>query len=375
MGGTRERPVVVVAGLGDTGVLVATRLTRSADVIAVATRPGLVSGQELGARLVDPERWRRNYVVPYSRFRKLDRARIVHGRIASVDIDGATVRIERSDGTNEDVHYDALVIATGVSNGFWRTDAVEDLATNEGRIADALRSLDDARTIAIVGGGATGVSVADNLARLGRAEVHLFVAGDEPLPGHHPNARRWIRRQLQDDGVIVHTGHRAVLPGGIAPDRITHEPVEWTTGQPPFVADAVLWAVGAARPNTDFLPGELLDDEGFVRVDDTLRVPGRPRVFAIGDVAATDPLRSSARNWGHRIVVANVRATLRGRPVRRRFDAPAHRWGSVIGLQPEGLTVTQANGKRFRVPRRLAEPLLYGIFVTRGLYGGLRRER
>lgn len=369
------RPVVVVAGLGDTGVLVATRLSRVADVVAISTRPGLVSGQELGARLVDPERWRRNYVVPFRRFRRLDRARIVHGRIIGVDLDGSTVRVDGADGSTEEFRYDALVIATGVTNGFWRTDVVEDLDEAETRIAEAIRSLDDAGTIAVVGGGATGVSVADNLARTGRADVHLFISGAEPLPGHHPDARRWIDGRLRRDGVTVHPFHRAVLPDGSAPDRITHDPVEWSTGQSPFTADAVMWTVGAVRPNTSFLPAGILDDDGFVRVDEHLQVPGRSRVFAIGDVAASDPLRSSARNWGHRVVVANVRDALRGRTPRRRFRAPDHRWGSILGLQPDGLTVAQANGKRFRVPRRLAEPLLYGVFVTRGLYGGLRRDR
>ena len=63
-------------------------------------------------------------------------------------------------------------------------------------------------------------------------------------------------------------------------------------------ADAVLWAIGRVQPNTDWLPPELLDEQGFVRVTPDLRVPGQQGLFAIGDVAATDPLRSSARNRG-----------------------------------------------------------------------------
>lgn len=372
---SRSDRTVVVAGLGDTGVLVATRLSRVARVVAITTRPGLVSGQELGLRLVDPDRWRRNYVVPFERFRRLDDVDVVHGRVSSVDLDDSSVSIERSDGSAEQIHFDALVIATGVSNGFWRTDAVEQLADVEARMADAVAPLTDAATIAVIGGGATGVSVADNLARAGRSDVHLFVSGAAPLPDHHPDVRRWIDGQLARDGVTVHPFHRAVPPTGTAPQRVTSGPVEWSTGQAPFEADAVLWATGSVTPHTGFLPAEVLDEDGFVRVDEHLQVIGHPGVFAVGDVAATDPLRSSARNWGHRIAVANVRASLRGRNPRRRFRAPAHRWGSVLGLQPEGLTVTQANGKRFRVPRRIAEPLLYGVFVTRGLYGGLRRER
>ena len=368
-----SQPTVVVAGLGDTGVLVATRLARSCRVIAVTTRPALVSGQELGTRLADAERWKQNYFVPLSRFRRLDNVDVRHGRIASVDPENSMVRVESADGAIDDVRYDALVIATGVTNGFWRNDRVEDVEAAAARIAQDAERLNGARTIAVVGGGATGVSVADNLAQRPGADVHLFFPGDEPLPDHHPSARRWAARTMQRDGVTLHPGYRAAPPDGVVPDHISEGPVEWSTGQTSFDADAVVWAIGQVRPHTGFLPTDVLDAEGFVRVDRHLQVPGYSTVFAVGDVAASDPLRSSARNWGHRVVVTNVSRALRGRASRRSFRAPRYRWGSVFGLQRNGLTVATASGPRFRVPRRLAEPLLYGAFVTRGLYGGLRQ--
>lgn len=368
------RPTVVVAGLGDTGILVATRLARTCRVVAVTTRPALVSGQELGMRLVDPGQWRRHYFVPLHRFRRLDGVDVRHGSVTTVDIAASTVRIRTADGAADEIAYDALVLATGVTNGFWRHDRVESFEEVETQLEDAARKLAGTRVVAVIGGGATGVSVADNLARQRSHEVHLFHSGDEVLPEHRPSARRWAVRRLARDGVILHAGHRAELPGGRAPDRITDGPVSWTSGQQPFHADAVVWAVGAVRPHTGGMPADILDEGGFVRVDRLLRVPGHLNVFAVGDVAASDPLRSSARNWGHRVVVANVRNVLRGRAPRRRFRAPRYRWGSIIGLQREGLTVALKTGGRMRVPRRLAEPLLYGAFVTRGLYGGLRHE-
>ena len=56
-----SRPRVVVAGLGDSGLLTAIHLARAdVDVVGISSKPGLVSGQELGpffkAWLKTPER-------------------------------------------------------------------------------------------------------------------------------------------------------------------------------------------------------------------------------------------------------------------------------------------------------------------------------
>ena len=125
---------MVVAGLGDTGVLVATRLARSCDVAAISTRPALVSGQELGSRLATPDRWRRTYLVTYRRFRRLDQVRSIHGRITAADLDAHEVHVETAEGETQVEPYDVLVIATGASNGFWRHDRVEDLAAIEAEL-------------------------------------------------------------------------------------------------------------------------------------------------------------------------------------------------------------------------------------------------
>ncbi|MBL8777357.1 MAG: FAD-dependent oxidoreductase [Acidimicrobiales bacterium] len=374
-GGKATGKRVVVAGLGDTGVLVAANLPKGLDVTAVGTRPALVSGQELGNRVADPAGWRRNYLLPLRRFRRLDRVRVLHGRITAVDLPAQEVAVELADGATTTAPYDVLVVATGVTNGFWRSDRVEDLAGVEAGLAAVAEKVGAATTVAVVGGGATGVSAAYNLARRHPdKDVHLFFAQDEPLPDYHPDARRRLARHLEKVGVHLHPGHRAVLPDGFAGEELTHDPVEWSTGQDPFAADVVLWAVGKVRPNTGFLPAEILDEHGFVRVDEHLQVVGHPEVFAVGDVAASDPNRSSARNWGYRVVTHNVAVALKGTGTAKTFTPPRYRWGSITGIQDDGLTVFQPNGKAFTVPRWAVEPLLFRFFTERLLYRGLRRD-
>jgi NADH dehydrogenase FAD-containing subunit len=134
-----------------------------------------------------------------------------------------------------------------------------------------------------------------------------------------------------------------------------------------------VWAIGRVRPNTEWLPTELLDDGGFVRVSPDLSLPGQTGLFAIGDVAATDPLRSSARNRADRLLAKNIRAHLDGKPLED-YQAPRGRWGSVLGVQADGLEVFAPNGKAFRFPSWSIQTVLQPWIVRRGIYGGVRRD-
>lgn len=369
-----RRRRVVIAGLGDTGLLVALGLHPRFDVVGITPKPALVSGQELGTRLAAPDAWRRHYLTPFRRYRGLDGMPIVHGLTTGVDIAGQRVHVRTIDGTERELPYDALVIASGVTSGFWRTATLEDLATVEDRIDRDADQIARARRVAVVGGGATGVSAASNLRERHPAiDVHLFFSEAEPLPGYHPKVRRAIVEHLRDLGVALHPHHRAVVPAGFTGDRLTAEAVEWQTGQPPFQADVAFWAVGRQRPNTAFLPAGMLDAQGYVRVDPYLRVPGFTNVFAVGDVAASDPNRSSARNMGYATVIHNVRCLLAGKEARLRKYAPsAYRWGSVLGVQRDGLRVFSPRGGSVRIGPWWVERVLFPWIVERMIYKGLR---
>lgn len=363
---------VVVAGLGDSGLLTAMRLASHADVVGISSKAALVSGQELGQRISRPDEWAREHWIGFDRFRGLDRVRTVHGRLAGVDLAARKVSVETGDGTVGVEDYDALVISTGVSNGFWRTPALQSAADVDADLRGPHDRLAAASSIVIVGGGAAAVSSAANLASTWPSKrIDLYHPGDRALPTHHPRIWDRIRRRLTELGVGLHGGHRAVIPEGFACDEITSGPVAWSTGQEPAAGDAVLWAIGRVSPNTDWLPTELLDEAGFVQVTPQLRVPGHPGVFAVGDVAATDPLRSSARNMGDALVAHNVRAEFDGKPLRR-FRAPRRRWGSVLGPQPNGLEVFAPNGMAFRFPAWTVDRILLPLVVRRGIYRGIR---
>jgi NADH dehydrogenase FAD-containing subunit len=366
---------VVIAGLGDSGVLTAIRLGRHAEVVGISAKPALVSGQELGWRLSRPHEWARANLIPFDRFRGLDRVRTVHGTLSGLDLAARTVIVRHDDGSTSVEGYDALVISTGVTNGFWRQPNFQ----SADEIGAALRAAHDhlagASSVVVVGGGAAAVSSAANLARTWpQKRVDLYFPGERALLQHHPRAWERVEQRLGEVGVVLHPGHRAVIPDGFACDQITGEPVQWSTGQPPTEADAVLWAIGKVRPNTDWLPADLLDEHGFVRVTPELRVPGHRGVFAVGDVAATDPLRTSARNRADGLVAHNVRAEFEGRPLRS-YRPPKRRWGSVLGPQRDGLEVFAPNGRAFRFPAWSFDRVLMPLIVRWGMYRGVRENR
>jgi NADH dehydrogenase FAD-containing subunit len=370
---TRKR--VVVAGLGDVGILAAIRLAPHADVVGISVKSALVSGQELGVRLSRPDDWARDYWIPFEKFRRLDRVRTVQATLTGVDLAARTVFGVGEDGATIAEEYDVLVISTGVSNGFWRQPTLQSAAEISADLRSAHERLAGADSVIVLGGGAAAVSSAVNIATTWPDKrIDLYFPGDRALAGYHPRTWNRIQGRLTGLGVGLHPGHRAVLSNGSSGEEITSEPVQWSTGQPPVSADAVLWAIGRVQPNTGWLPPELLDEDGFVRVTPELKVPGQQGVYAVGDIAATDPLRSSARNRGDALVAYNIRAEFAGKKMRT-YRTPGRRWGSLVGAQANGLEVFLPTGQAFRLPAWSVKRLVMPYVVRWGMYRGVRENQ
>ncbi|MBK6580310.1 MAG: FAD-dependent oxidoreductase [Sandaracinaceae bacterium] len=364
---------VVIAGLGETGLLVALGLHPDFDVIGISPKLAVVSGQELGTRIARPRDWQENYLTDFSRYRKLRGMAIRHGLITSLTPDQNQLAIQNADGTEETLTYDALVLSMGVTSGFWRSATLETREDVERGIADVAAQLAAAGSIAIVGGGATAASSASNLKETyPEKTVTLFYGQRGLLPDYHPKVRKKVTARLAAQGVDLRPDHRAVMPAGFAGERLTREPLQFESGQAPFTADVVLWAVGQQRPNTGFVPASMLDAHGYVRADAQLRVPGFANVFTVGDVAATDPNRSSARNGGFLTVAHNIRCLFAGREARMNaFEPTPHRWGSVLGVQAGGMRVFAPTGFSVNIGAFWVKNVLFPWIVRGGIYKGV----
>jgi len=366
-------PKVLIAGLGDSGLLTAIHLARHAEVVGVSTKPELVTGQELGVRLARPGEWARENRVDFGRYRRLDGVRRIHGEMVGLDPAARVATVRTAEGSVVAENYDVLVVSTGVTNGFWRDPRLQTRAAIDAAIREHHQTVADASSVIVIGSGAAAVSTAANLRTTWpRKTVDLYFPGPRALLQYQPRVWERVRRHLADLGVGVHPEHRAIVPDGFACDEITDRPVLHCTGQHAVEADAVVWAVGRVRPNTGWLAASLLDEDGFVEVEPTLRTRAWPEIFAIGDVAATDPLRSSARNRADGLLARNIRAHFAGRPLEE-YRASRFRWGSVLGVQHDGLLFFAPDGRAIRIPAWVIHRILLPWVVRRGFYRGVRR--
>jgi len=215
----------------------------------------------------------------------------VRGRAGRIDPDARTVQLSAEDGGSRLLHFDTLVYAIGsvadtrdeasVPGAADHTYTLNDPAA-AARIAHRLAET-PAATVAVCGGGLTGVEAASEIAeQYPDARVVLLSRG-VPGAAMSAGAREYLHRALDRLGVRVRAGVEItkVLPGG--PELAGGEPVP---------ADITLWTTGFAASPLAAAAGLAVDPQGRIVVDATLRSVSHPAVYAVGDAAA---IRQS---WG-----------------------------------------------------------------------------
>ena len=210
-------------------------------------------------------------------------------------------------------HFDRLVLAAGARTGYlghpeWQphTMGLKTLEEAQNIRRKVLANLELAElsedeqqrellmTIAIVGGGPTGVEMAGALADLARRSLQtnfrridtsklrivLIEAGERLLAPFHPSQSAYTRRRLERLGVEVRTASpvsavesgKLIIGGDKAGESTTIE------------AACIIWAAGvSASPLTEHL-GVPLDRAGRVTPEADLTVAGHPHIFVAGDV-------------------------------------------------------------------------------------------
>jgi len=298
------RPRIIIVGAGFGGLAVTRGLARADVDVTLIDRQNHHLFQPLLYQVATAGLSPAEIAWPIRHlFRRQRNTRVLMAEVTALHADRQVVML--GDGP---ISYDYLVLATGATHGYFGHD---EWAAH----APGLKDLDDATeirhrlllaferaemasspelcsrllTIAIVGGGPTGVELAGAIAELARralasdfreidptqTRVLLLEAGPRLLPNFPEKLSRYTATVLDRLGVEVRLGTAVT---GCGPDGIM-------LGDERIPAATILWAAGVnASPAAAWL-GLAGDRAGRLPVGPSLMPPGHDNIYVIGDTA------------------------------------------------------------------------------------------
>jgi NADH dehydrogenase len=280
----------------------------------------------------------------------LKRARFFVGDVSHVDLERRVVRVvhgSRAGEHSHDLDFGQLVLALGSITNFRGIPGLERNALTMKSLGDAIAlrnqviaNLEEADTecalhagrrealctVVVAGGGFAGVETIGALNDFAREALRFYPnlresdlrlvlvhSGDEILPELDPRLGAYARAKLAARGVEIRLGTRV--------SASSEDEVELSDGAK-LATRTLVWTAGtSAHP----MLGELAcqKEAGRIRVAADLTVPGQHGVWALGDCAFIPdadgnpypPTAQHALRQGA-VVARNVRASLRGEPLR-----------------------------------------------------------
>ncbi len=306
-----SRPRVVIVGAGFGGLTAARRIARLPVQVTVVDRKNHHTFQPLlyqvataglsPGEIAAPIRWI---------LRSHSNVEVLLEEVVDFNLEQKKVI------TKEQVlEYDFLIIASGATHAYFGHDEWEPLAPGLKTIEDALEirrrvllafELAERQNehrnktaggqsgsplqFAVIGGGPTGVELAGTLAEIAhhamnhefrnidpqQTRILLIEGGPRVLAAYSEELSRKAEDQLRRLGVEVRTSRMVtrIEPGAV-----------WV-GDEKIAAPVILWAAGVAASPLGRKLGVPIDRAGRVLVQPDLSIPGHPKVFVIGDLAA-----------------------------------------------------------------------------------------
>ncbi|MDR3409689.1 MAG: NAD(P)/FAD-dependent oxidoreductase [Formivibrio sp.] len=308
----KSRVVIVGAGFG--GLAVVRALSKADVEIVVIDRRNHHLFQPLLYQVASAVLSPAEIAIPIrSLLTGLPHVTVMMGEVDSVDTAGQSVRAKIGESF-ENIDYDYLVLATGARHAYFGNDHWEALAPGLKTIDDAtairnriLMAFEQAEmaddpdevrrllTIAVVGGGPTGVEMAGTIAELAHAALSkefrhinpeqtrvILVEGGQRVLASFPEELSIAAAQsLRKLGVEVHQGARVTDCNKIG----------IVIGDKQIPAGTIIWAAGVqASPAASWL-GVAADRAGRVKVEADFHVAGHENVFVIGDTASQTDAR------------------------------------------------------------------------------------
>jgi NADH dehydrogenase len=308
-----DGPRVVIVGGGFAGLTAMHALARSGAAVTLVDRNVYSTFQPLLYEVATAGLTAADVAYPLwsATFRR--GAEFRKGDLSVLDLDRRVLTL----AAGEELGYDYLIIATGVSAAFFGVPGAaeyalslytrRDAVTLRNTLMDALERRNEGLTdpeidITVVGGGATGVELAGTLAELrtfalpavypnidrSMFHVRLIEMGPALLAPYHRKLRDYARQQLVNRGVdvMLETAIKEVRDGSVL-----------LADGSELRSDVTVWAAGVAGPEAPWIDVLPRGKGGRIEVGADLRVVGHDRVLAAGDIALNpaDPVPQLAQ--------------------------------------------------------------------------------
>ena len=293
-----NKPKVVILGAGFGGLTAARALAGKADVIVV-DRHNFQTFLPLLYQVSTAGLAADHVVHPVRGALRNTNIKFRMGSPISIDHKNKTVKLDSS----EVLEFDHLIVALGSVTADFGVPGVSEYGLGMKSVSEAIhiraevmrrfedlcRFEDDTRlSIAVVGGGPTGVEMAGALAELKRGPLHndmahaaehidiyLIEAGSRILPMFSENLSARATRDLQKLGVHVRTN--------TAVREIQSRKIVVKEGEP-IPAEVTVWAAGVkGEPTASILNLPIVGSR--IASSGTLQVDNYPHIWAVGDIS------------------------------------------------------------------------------------------
>jgi NADH dehydrogenase len=304
---TPRQPRTVVIGAGFAGIEVARALGKAGLPVTIIDRQNHHLFQPLLYQVATAALSPADIAEPIRKMLgRYARVEVVLGAVTAIDTQARTIAL--AGGTQ--IPFDILVLATGAMHGYFGHEEWSSFAPGLKTIEDARRirsrllltfekaeacadTADQKRlmTIAVIGGGPTGVELAGSIAELARytlardfhhiraaeTTVLLLEAGPRILNAFPESLASYARAKLTNLGVTVRTNcpverieDGAILAGG---EKIG--------------VGLAIWAAGVTASPLGRLLAIPTDRAGRIPVTRQLSVPALKDIYVLGDLALT----------------------------------------------------------------------------------------
>lgn len=218
-------------------------------------------------------------------------------------VNSSTLKVEKTDGTSEEIKFDKAIIATGSVIA-----SIPQLNLNSKRLLNSTSALDlpeVPKSLLVIGGGYIGLELGSVYASLG-TKVSVVEMMDGLLPGADRDLVMFLAKRIQSSFDKVMLNSKVVEMNEID-NRILVKILDKDNNLTEHSFDYVLMSIGR-KPETKGLGLENINvkvnQRGWIEVNSSLQTSDE-NIYAIGDIAG-EPMLAHKASHEARVAVEHI---------------------------------------------------------------------